>query len=163
MCVCCDEVSAPDNRGSLSHREPSIPRIDDNMKASPSMVRNRSRSLPRLHPGYRTARSTKSMKRPDDTSDYQLQVNLISGANRYVPPLFRVETVWNSVSRSGVAVTIGRRHVAGVHHCGGGVFLCSTFMSVSTCLYSAGAGGWRRTRQTTSILATEKSLTGPVI
>ena len=39
------------------------------MHGSPSLARNRSRSLPRLHPGFKTARSTKSMKRPDDGNE----------------------------------------------------------------------------------------------
>ncbi len=43
---------------------------------------SRSRSLPKLMAGWHTAHCTKSNKRPDNVSGYQLQVNLVSGANR---------------------------------------------------------------------------------
>jgi hypothetical protein len=92
-------------RAPLSHREPSLPRglgvggdgaahgagepREDGPGGPGGLSRNRSKSLGRLerHPGWNTARSTKSMKRPDDDKEYQLQVCAGGGGGSAAPAL----------------------------------------------------------------------------
>lgn len=71
---------------TVRHLAPTQSRLEElsrSQKAIGVSPSRRSRSFRKLTPGYRTGKSTKSIKRPDgDEEEYQMQVNLISGAHR---------------------------------------------------------------------------------
>lgn len=67
------------------HFPPTSPRLEEHNQRHSLGEPKRGRSTRKLAPGYRTSKSTKSIKRPDgpDADEYQMQVNLITGAHRY--------------------------------------------------------------------------------